>query len=157
MQITLCQPEDLTQVRELFRSTIQTVNSKDYNPQQIQVWSSSADDPTRWEDRLVTQHFLIAKIGDQVVGFGTMKPDGYLDTLFVHHRFQRKGIAQALLNHLLEYAHSQHIETIWSEASITALPFFDKNGFVVEREQRKIYKEIAFVNYIVHKKMEHQF
>jgi len=61
MQISICQPEDLTQVRELFRHTIQNVNTKDYDNQQIKMWSSAADDVKKWEDRLATQHFLVAK------------------------------------------------------------------------------------------------
>ena len=153
MQITLCQPEDLPQVRALFRDTIQTINSSHYDPHQIQVWSFSADDAARWEERLSSQHFLVAKKASKVVGFGTMKPDGYLDTLFVHAAFQRQGIAQVLLDHLLEYARSQNVGTVWSDVSIKARPFFDLNGFVVEREQRKIYKETAFVNYMVYKKL----
>lgn len=153
MQINLCQLEDLMQVRELFRHTIQKINSKDYNPQQIQVWSAAADEIMKWEDRLATQYFLVAKLENQVVGFGAMTSTGYLDTMYVHHHFQRRGIAQALLNDLLQYARNQNIGTIWSDVSITARPFFDQNGFSVEREQRKMYKETEFINYIVYKKL----
>ncbi|MFN7119658.1 MAG: GNAT family N-acetyltransferase [Saprospiraceae bacterium] len=151
--IETCKPEELTEVRELFRGTIQIVNTKDYDPQQIQVWSSAADDIQKWENLLATQHFLVAKLDHQIVGFGTMTPNGYLDAMYVHANYQRKGIAQALLHDLLQYAQNQNIGTVWSDVSITARPFFDKNGFVVEREQRKMYKEMVFVNYIVYKKL----
>lgn len=153
MQISLCQPEDLMQVRALFRHTIQTINAKDYDNQQIQAWSSAADDVKKWEDRLATQYFLVAKMDHQIVGFGTMTPEGYLDAMYVHHNFQRRGIAQSLLNDLLQYARSQNVGTVWSDVSITARPFFDKNGFLVEREQRKQYKGMEFINYIVYKSL----
>lgn len=153
MQIALCLPEELAQVRALFRNTIQTINNKDYNAHQIQIWSSAADDLARWEHRLATQYFLVAKLDHQIVGFGTMTVNGYLDAMYVHHNFQRRGIAQALLNELLQYAQNQNIGTVWSDVSITARPFFDKNGFFVEREQRKVYKETEFINYIVYKKL----
>ena len=59
-------------------------------------------------------------IAMSLVGFGDIDKTGYLDRLFVHADYQRKGIATAICNQL-EQAVQGNITT---DASITAKPFF---------------------------------
>ena len=148
-QITLCQPDELAQVRALFRDTILNVNIQHYDSAQVKVWASAADNELRWQEMLTTQHFLVAKLQDKIIGFGTIAPNGYLDTLYVHHNYQRQGIGKTLIQSLFDYADSQNIGIIKSEVSITARPLFERLGFQVERAQQKIYKDMIFTNYIM--------
>ena len=56
--------------------------------------------------------------------------DGHIDCFYVHHLFQKRGIASKLLDYVLSIAKEQNIFEIYLEASITAKPFFIKNGFI---------------------------
>ncbi|NRA91563.1 MAG: hypothetical protein HRU26_02590 [Psychroserpens sp.] len=42
-------------------------------------------------------------------------------------------------------------DTIRSDVSITALPFFDSHFYEVEKKQKKMVKGIVFENYMVYK------
>ena len=72
------------------------------------------------------------------VGFAAIRPDGYLNSMFVHHDFQRQGIASLLLEDMEKYARLQGVSYITSEVSLTARPFFESKGYtIVEKQQRK--------------------
>lgn len=45
-----------------------------------------------------------------------------------------KGIGSALMNEILQRAKNNHIHHIFSEVSMTARRFFEKNGFTVLSE-----------------------
>ncbi|WP_373875484.1 GNAT family N-acetyltransferase [Lapidilactobacillus luobeiensis] len=76
---------------------------------------------------------------DQVVGFAAMTITGYLDYLYVATKFQRQGIAAALLD-ILE---RRIPVTRWTTAaSITARPFFEAHGYrSVRRNQVQRHSE----------------
>ncbi len=81
-----------------------------------------------------------------------MAEDGYLDFMFVHKDFQGQGIASALLSDIEHQASEQNNEFIYSDVSITAKGFFEKKGFIVERQQLKKSKKKELVNFRMIKK-----
>ena len=61
-----------------------------------------------------------------------------MNSMFVHHDFQRQGIASLLLEDMEKYARLQGVSYITSEVSLTARPFFESKGYtIVEKQQRK--------------------
>lgn len=58
-----------------------------------------------------------------------------MHSMFIHKDFQGKGVATLLLNEIERYAVAAGITRITSEVSITARPFFEKRGYIVEVEQ----------------------
>lgn len=70
--------EDADSVRELFRETIISVNEKDYDEKQIDIWASGSEDKTAWERKITEQHFLIAEIDSKTVGFSSITDEGIL-------------------------------------------------------------------------------
>ncbi len=143
--------DDLPEITAVFRDTIRTVNSQHYSEKQVEVWSSGADDIKKWQDRIKKFYFLIAEIDNQIVGFSYLKNGYYLDGLFVHKDYQRKTIASKLLRIMESRVSMNGFETIKSDVSITALPFFDSHFYEVEKKQKKSFKGLVFENYIVYK------
>ena len=80
-----------------------------------------------------------------IVGFGDIDRKGYLDRLFVHTDYQRKGIASDICN-CLEQAVQGNIVT---HASITARPFFERRGYKVVKEQQVERQGIFLTNYVM--------
>ncbi|WPP51609.1 GNAT family N-acetyltransferase [Catalinimonas niigatensis] len=140
-------PEDLPAVTDLFRKTV--LHVKEYTKEQVNTWALSNKDNARWQDRIRRQHFLLAESKGKLVGFGSITADGYLDTLFVDKKFQRKGVATTIMQELLGYARKHRVEIVHSEVSLTAKPFFEKYGFRVIKPQQVVLEGVVFVNYVM--------
>lgn len=140
-------PDDLEAVTKLFRQTV--LHVKEYTEQQVNTWAARHEDTARWQDRIRRQHFLLAENKDKLVGFGSITADGYLDTLFVDKKLQRRGVASAIVQRLLDYARQHKVIVVHSEVSLTAKPFFEKYGFRVIKPQQVVLDGVVFVNYIM--------
>jgi putative acetyltransferase len=143
---------DVSQITQLFFDTIQNINIKDYSKDEVDDWSSWKTDTDKWLERIQEQHFVLAEINNQIAGFSSLAEDGYLDFIFVHKDFQGQGIASALLSEIEHQASEQNNEFIYSDVSITAKGFFEKKGFIVERQQLKKSKKKELVNFRMIKK-----
>ena len=88
-----------------------------------------------------------------IVGFGSVNDDGYMHTLFVHKDFQHQGVATSLYKHLEAYARERGAKRLTSEVSITAKPFFEKQGFQVDEEQKRKANQMCLTNYKMSKQL----
>lgn len=129
--------DDLNKVQRLFVDTILAICKDDYSPQQLKVWTSSIENKNRWEERMKTQFFLIAKWGALIVGYASLEDKDYLDHLYVHKDHQRKGIAENLCAEIEKEAIRRGANHLYADVSKTALPFFEKRGFKMIRSQVK--------------------
>lgn len=85
-----------------------------------------------WNQSL-QEHFSIVAVDDDIIiGFGDIDKTGYLNRLFVHFGYQRKGIATAICNQL-ESAVQGNIVT---HASITARPFLKQEDTKLLKNNR---------------------
>lgn len=151
MKIRIATEADIDEIMVLFRTTIQTINAADYTPREIEVWSGAGNDRSRWVNRLSEQHCLVAIVDNQIAGYGTMAPDGYLDFMYVHKDFQRRGVAKALLEKLEEKARSQANTEAYSHVSKTAKPFFEKHGWHVSSHRTVEREDVTFVQNVMRK------
>ncbi len=148
MEIRKYQPSDCKELTRLFYNTVHIINAKDYTEEQLNVWASGEIDLEKWNQSL-QEHFSVVMVDNRViVGFGDIDRTGYLDHLFVHADYQRKGIATAICEQLEQAIQ----ESIVTHASITARPFFEKRGYRVIKEQQVERQGIFLINYIMEKK-----
>lgn len=141
-------PSDLSEMLELFYTTVHTVNAKDYTPEQLDAWTDSTSDPEAWNISFLSHTTLIAVERGKITGFGDIDSTGYLDRLYVHKNFQRCGIASAICDALESSVHARLFKT---HASITARPFFEKRGYHTVKEQTVMRKGISLTNYVMEK------
>jgi putative acetyltransferase len=155
MTITIRQAtsNDLGEVAQLFRETIEVVNAKDYSLEQINVWKIGASKKEKWLEKISQQYFLLAEIDSILVGFGSITADGYLDFVYVSKDYQRKGIAQKIYDELEKFARMNGLGKIVSDVSITARPFFERNGFRIIQEQQVSINGIKLTNYKMQKNL----
>lgn len=145
---------DISELKELFRSTVLTVNARDYTAEEVADWASCGNLPGHWEELLATLHFITACDAEgRIVGFTSIRNDGYLHSMFIHKDHQGEGIATALLQRIEAYAMEHDIQNITSEVSITARPFFESRGYVVEQEQRAQANRLKLTNYRMRKQI----
>ena len=74
--------------------------------------------------------------------------------MFVHKDFQGEGIASILLEEIERYANTARIMRITSEVSLTARPFFEKKGYIVEEEQKRKANQLSLTNFRMAKKLD---
>jgi putative acetyltransferase len=132
---------------KLFYDTVHTVNSRDYAKEQLNAWATGNVDIDAWNSSLMAHNTLIAEIDGLIVGFADMDDTGYLDRLYVHKDYQRRGIALALLKQLELSAQKAGISSFTTHASITAIPFFEKQGYKVVAENRVVRNGVTLLNY----------
>lgn len=136
----------LDEMIQLFYETVHTVNAKDYKKEQLNGWAPAKTDKKFWEQRLRKNICKVAFLDGKMVGFTELE-DGHLDTMYVHKDFQRRRVAANLIDEILQIAEEKNYDSLTTEASITAKPFFESYGFKVTRIKRKLYNGKDFTNY----------
>ncbi len=149
---------DIPEMNELYKNTVLTVNRKDYSAEEVEDWASCGNDIDHWDELLAEQHYIVTENDKkEIVGFASINDVGYMHTLFVHKDFQHQGIATLLYQAIEKYAREKCTEKITSEVSITARPFFEKQGFVVDEEQKRKANKLCLTNYKMSKQLNMKF
>jgi putative acetyltransferase len=126
-------PSDARRCVEIFRSSIEELASEDYDEDQREAWSARADDPAAFAERLSESLTLIASLDGASVGFASLKGLADLDMLYVDPAFARRGVGTALIDALVRIAQARGVEKLSADASDSARPLFERNGFVAQR------------------------
>ena len=138
---------DEQELWELFYHTVHTVNILDYSQTQIDSWApKDLDISIAIKKFREINPFVVTKKG-KIVAYADIQPDGYIDHFYCHHKFQRQGVGKLLFSVLKEEALKNDISQMYSNVSITAKPFFEAMGFLVEKEQMIEIKNQEFKNF----------
>lgn len=151
MVIRRYRESDLEQILDMFYNTVHTVNAKDYTKSQLDAWAARNPDNRKWSESLNQNIVYVAEINDNIIGFGDLNNKRYIDRLFTHKDFQGIGVASGILNTLENEAKRLGYLEIYTEASITAKSFFEKQKYQTILCQNKKYNRQIFVNYIMKK------
>lgn len=139
---------DAVELKNLFQNTVLAINRRDYSQAEVEDWASCGDDLSNIENMIKTHYFIVAvNQQSEIVGFSSITSQGYLHSMFVHKDFQGEGIATMLLNEIEQYAITNGIMRITSEVSLTARPFFEKKGYIVEEEQKRKVNQLSLTNF----------
>ncbi len=146
---------DIPELKKLYKNTVLSINRKDYSAEEVKDWASCGDNIPHWRELFIEQHYFIAENETrEIVGFASINDTGYIHTMFVHKDFQHQGIASLLYHTLEQYAEIKDLEKITSEVSITARPFFEKQGFRVDKKQKRKANQLYLTNYKMSKRLK---
>ena len=140
-------PDDAPALLALFRDTIRRVNSRDYSAAQVAAWASDDIGTDRWFGRFAGRFVPVAEDGGRPVGFAELEADGHIDRVYVSADHQRRGIGRQLLDAVVAEARRVGLARLFTEASITARPFFEAQGFAMMALQVVTCRGAEFVNY----------
>lgn len=138
---------DRKEIQQLFVDTIRAICQTDYSAEQIKIWTDSVKNIERWDEILLTQDVIVAKIEDKIVAFGTLKDKNYIDLFYVHKAFQGLKIASKLFYEIEKEAVRSEQSYLTADVSTTAKPFFEKMGFLILRQQTVVRQNVEFTNY----------
>ena len=101
--------------------------------------------PAAWAARFEGRFAVVAEPDPEAdgrpAGFADLEPDGHIDRFFVSADHQRRGVGRALLDALLAEARRLGLARVFTEASLTARPFFERHGFAVLLDAHSIASE----------------
>jgi putative acetyltransferase len=147
MIVRLYKDNDLESVATLFTEAVHHVNIHDYSSEQLAAWAPRPPDLTHWRERLASLTLWVAESESRLLGFCGLGADGHVDLLYTDYRFQRQGVARSLYQHVETEARRRDVRRMFTEASITARPFFESMGFGIIREQIVESRGAFFKNY----------
>jgi len=151
MEIRLFKPEDTQQIAQLFHNTVRLVNIQDYSEKQVNAWSPDELNFRNWLNICSSRFTYVAVKQDKIIGFGELEADGHIDCFYVHHQYQRQGVGSKIYQAIEIKARELKLTRLFTEASMTAKPFFINQGFIVIKQQQVFCRGVAFINFLVEK------
>ena len=135
MRLRAYRSDDLDAVVALFTASIHGLAAAHYDAAQRTAWAPEPPDSEGWRQRLANLRVVVAEEGDRLCGFCGWEDDGHIDLLFVAPGYAGRGVAKSLFDHAAAALAAQGVAELFTEASLVARPFFERQGFVVEEEQ----------------------
>ena len=147
--------DDAAATLAVFLDAITVTASADYSPQQVAAWSAPQDRTVpEWGLSRASTRTIVAIVDGRIAGFSDVDIDGYIHMMFVASEFGRRGVARALLWEVESRARSAGATVVWTNASITARPFFERYGFAVIAEQYPVSHGVQLANYRMTKQVK---
>ncbi|MCC5651163.1 GNAT family N-acetyltransferase [Nostoc sp. XA013] len=151
MKLRIYEITDTEEIMKLFYNTIHEVNIRDYTQEQVDAWAPANMDIDVWIKDLESKFTYVAEEQGKIIGFGELEANGHIDRFYCHKDFQRKGVGKKILEQLELKAKSLEIEKLFTEASITAKPFFERQNFIVVKQQEVERRGQKLINFIMEK------
>ncbi|MEH1990972.1 GNAT family N-acetyltransferase [Nostoc sp.] len=126
------------------------MNIRDYTEEQVAAWAPANMDIEVWIKSLGSKFTYVAE-EDKIIGFGELEANGHIDRFYCHKDFQRKGVGKKILEQIELKAKSLGVEKLFTEASITAKPFFESQGFIVIKKQEVERRGQKLINFVMEK------
>src|SRR5215211_3170919 len=133
---------DAPEIVRLFYETVRSVNRADYSNEQVEAWAAGVPEPEEWNARMSGRRTLVAEEGGEVIGFAELEGDGHLDTFYCRKDSVGRGVGSRLYRAVEREARLRGLGRIFTEASITARPFFERHGFRTIRERTVVRRGV---------------
>ena len=137
---------DAAQIAELFRRAVLHIEASHYSDSEKAAWIQGADNAAFWQKRIGRGCIRLAAQNDRILGFIEYLPEqNHLDCLFTDPVHQQQGVASALLSAVLPQADAD--KTVTTDVSAAALPFFKKQGFILQHQNQIQRNGSVLINY----------
>jgi N-acetylglutamate synthase-like GNAT family acetyltransferase len=151
MRVRIYEIGDTEKIMKLFHDTVHEVNIRDYTKEQVDAWAPANMNSEIWIRDLKSKFTYVSEENNEIIGFGELEENGHIDCFYCHKDFQGRGIGTQLLKHIESKAKSLGLKNLFTEASITARPFFGSKGFIVVRKQEVERRGQKFINFLMEK------
>ena len=141
--LRLGRKSDARKVIQIHRRAIHEIASSDYAQEIIDAWGrilTEAEFIKRENNfnlriEKIENIIVVAEIEEEVAGFGEIViSDNELVAMYVNPNFKRQGVGTAILKNLELRASQKGLKYLQLHSSITAFPFYQKNGFQKQRD-----------------------
>lgn len=151
MKIRLFEKQDAEQIARLFHETVREVNIGDYSICQVIAWAPDDIHFRNWVEVCSSRFTYVADDRGVMAGFGELEPNGHIDCFYCHKNYQRCGVGSQIYRAIEAKAVELPVNRLFTEASITAKPFFERMGFSIVKKQEVTRRGETFINYVMEK------
>ena len=102
--------------------------AKDYTPEQIRAWVDPKEPDSYIKAMAKGEVMFVATVDEKVIGFASRNA-GEIRCVYVHPAHVRRGAGKALLAAVEQNALSQGINHLELNSTLTAVGFYERNGF----------------------------
>jgi len=151
IQIRPFQITDVSQIAQLFHQTVHEVNIQHYSLSQVKAWAPDDLNFRNWADICANRSTYVADDRGIIAGFGELESNGHIDCFYCHKNYQRRGVGRQIYHAIETQALNLSIDRLFTEASLTAEPFFQQMGFSLIQTQQVTCRGETFINYAMEK------
>ena len=126
VNLRLARPEEAALLLQIHHASVQGLCHGQYSAEQIAHWFDGRDE-TAYAQGLIQQRLWLA-CAPEPVGFIELDADS-IDKLFVLPQAAGLGVGKLLLQHGKAFLQAQGQREIEIDATLTAAPFYQKQGF----------------------------
>ncbi|MBR2885575.1 MAG: GNAT family N-acetyltransferase [Clostridia bacterium] len=121
--------DEYEDVVQLITQTVHCVCANDYTQEELDAWAPQNFDINKFRANLSPCCNLAAFEKGKIVGFISIERSGYINRLYTHKDFLRRGIATELFLKAEAWAKENGICELSLDSSKTAEEFYLKMGF----------------------------
>ena len=140
---------DAAAFTDVFRNAVSVGAASVMTPDQIDAWTSVADDATAFGERMLQSKAWFAEVDGVPAGFTTLHDDGRVGMLYVRGDRQRLGIGGKLLQVAIDAAETAGCRRLYAEASVFSHPVFIRHGFRLTGTETVERAGESFKHYLV--------
>ena len=145
--------DEYEDVVKLITQTVHTVCTDDYTKEELDAWAPYNFDIKKFKNNIYACYNLVAFEKGKLVGFVSATVDGYINRLYTHKDYQRRGVASALYYKVEEWAKAYGLRELVLDSSKTAEGFYLKMGFIKSGVSVMEHGDIIFRNSVMKKKL----
>ncbi|TXD56100.1 GNAT family N-acetyltransferase [Ralstonia sp. TCR112] len=139
-------PGDEPLLHAVFHSAVHGIASRRYSPEQCEAWAPTDYDVAQWGERIRRIQPFVVERARRPVAYADLQANGYIDHFFVSGDHARQGIGQQLMSHILGLAAQRDVPRVQAHVSLSAEPFFARNGFEVIARQTVTVRGVLLDN-----------
>ncbi len=121
--------DEYEKVVELLYDCVHSVCKNDYCKKELDAWMPQSFDILKFREALRECYNIVMIENADIIGFLSMERDGYINRLYTHKDFLRRGVASSLLNKAELWAKKHGLCELNLASSKTAENFYYKMGF----------------------------
>jgi putative acetyltransferase len=128
--------QDCPSIAQVHTSAVRAISDSRYTPEEIESWSAprSADE---YKKAIHTKQFYVAVENEMIVGFGVLNQENReIEAVYVSPDVMRRGVGLLILGFLEKQARALGLEELSLNASMNAVPFYLRAGYVPEKESK---------------------
>lgn len=136
LTIRRARQEDCHSIASVHAAAVTGIRTSLYTPEEIQAWAVPKK-PESYEESIHSKEFLVAEEGGVIVGFGVLNQESAeIEAVYVNPRAGRRGIGLEVLSKLEDKARALGLAVLRLNASLNAVPFYEKAGYVAQERSR---------------------